>query len=138
MMTAALVILAFSSVALLQFFISYCRSIIAASTARPLSEQVWEVTGIRDRQLRGEEFIRLLQLTRLCPDSGTDHTAIRAVRAYFGMVSLVRTALRGVIPGIVSWTDAELSGCAHFAAVALDRRISHSRDLMAQHFSSIS
>jgi hypothetical protein len=137
MMIAAL-ILALSSVALLQFFISYCRSIIAASTARPLSEQVWEVTGIRDGKLRGEEFERLLQLTSLCPDSGTDQTAITAVRAYFRMVSFMQSALRGVTPGIVSWTEAELSGCAHFAAVALDRRISHSRNMMAQQFSRVS
>jgi hypothetical protein len=135
MMIAAL-ILAFSSVALLQFFISYCRSVIAASTARPLSEQVWEVTGIKGREIRGEEFERLVQLTSLCPDPGTDHTGITAVRAYFRMVSFVRTALRGAMPSIVAWTEAELSGCAHFAAVALDRRISHSRNLMAQQFSS--
>jgi hypothetical protein len=137
MITAAL-ILGFSLVAMLQFFVSYCRSIIAASTAQPLSEQVREVTGIRDGQLRGEEFLRLLQLTSLCPDSGVDHGAIRAVRAYFRMVSFARTALRGVIPGIVSWTEAELTGCAHFAAVALDRRISYSRNLMAQQYSRTS
>jgi hypothetical protein len=137
MMTAAL-ILGFSLVAMLQFFISYCRSIIAASTAKPLSEQVREVTGIRDGQMRGEEFLRLLQLTSLCPDSGADHSAITAVRAYFRMVSFVRTALRGVIPGIVSWTEAELTGCAHFAAIALDRRISYSRNLMAQQYSRTS
>jgi len=137
-MMAAALILGFSSVALLQFFVSYCRSIIAASTAQPLSEQVREVTGIRDRQIRGEEFLRLLQLTSLCPDSGADQTAITAVRAYFRIVSFARVALRGVIPGIVSWTEAELSGCAHFAAVALDRRISHSRNLMAQQYSRTS
>jgi hypothetical protein len=131
-------ILAFSSVACLQFFISYCRSVIAASSAQPLSEQVWEVTGIKSREIRGEEFDRLVQLTSLCPDSGIDHRGIAAVSAYFRMVRFVRTTLRGVIPGIVSWTDAELSGCARFAAVALDRRISHSRDLMARQFSSSS
>jgi hypothetical protein len=135
---AAALILGFSFVALLQFFISYCRSIIAASTAQPLSEQVREVTGIRDGQVRAEEFVRLLQLASLCPDSGADHGAIRVVRAYFRMISFLRTALRGVIPGILSWTDAELTGCAHFAAVALDRRISHSRNLMAQQYSSTS
>jgi hypothetical protein len=129
-------ILVFSSVACLQFFISYCRSVIAASRAFPLSEQVWEVTGIKGRELRGEEFERLVQLSSLCPDSGTDHSAIAAVGAYFRMVRFVDARLRGVIPGIVSWTQAELSGCAHFAAVALDRRISHSRDLMAQQFST--
>jgi hypothetical protein len=134
-MTAAL-ILALSSVALLQFFVSYCRSVIAASSASPLSEQVREVTGIQDREIRGEEFIRLLQLTNLCPDSGSDHWAIAAVHAYFRMLGFARVTLRRVIPGIVSWTEAELSGCARFAAVALDRRIAHSRDLMAQQFSS--
>lgn len=137
-MMATALILAFSCVALLQFFISYCRSVIAASTARPLSEQIWEVTGIQERQIRGEEFIRLLQLTSLCPDSGADHTSITAVRAYFRMVSFVRAALCSVIPGIVSWTESELCGCAHFAAVALDRRISHSRDLMARQYSGTS
>jgi hypothetical protein len=131
-------ILAFSSVACLQFFISYCRSVIAASSVQPLSEQVWEVTGIKGREIRGEEFDRLVQLTSLCPDSGTDYRAIGFIRAYFQMVRLMHKTLRGVIPGMVAWTDAELSGCAHFAAVALDRRISHSRDLMARQFSSSS
>lgn len=134
-MTAA-IILVFSALALLQFFVSYCRSVIAASSALPLSEQVWEVTGIRDRQIRGEEFVRLLQLTSLCPDSGSDHSAIAAVRTYFRMLNFARAITRGVVPGIVSWTENELSGCAHFAAVALDRRISYSRQLMAQQFSN--
>jgi hypothetical protein len=129
-------ILAFSSVACLQFFISYCRSVIAASSALPLSEQVFEVTGIKGREIRGEEFERLLQLTSLCPDSGTGHKGIAAVRAYFRMVRFVGMALRRAIPSVVAWTEAELSRCAHFAAVALDRRISHSRHMMAQHFSS--
>ncbi len=135
MMIAAL-ILVVSSVALLQFFISYCRSVIAASTACPLSDQVWEVTGIQNRELRGEEFIRLLQLMSLCPDSRSDNHSIEAVRVYFRMVHFARATLRGVIPSIVAWTDPELSGCARFAAVALDNRISHSRELMAQQLSS--
>jgi hypothetical protein len=134
MMIAAL-ILAFSSVALLQFFISYCRSVIAASSALPLSAQVFEVTGIKGGEIRGEEFERLLQLTSLCPDSGIGDKGITAVCTYFRMVRFVATALRRVIPSVLSWTEAELSGCAHFAAVALDRRISHSRDLMARQFS---
>jgi hypothetical protein len=133
-LTAAL-ILALSSVALLQFFISYCRSMIAASSAVCLSDQIWEVTGIESRQLRGEEFIRILQLMSLCPDSGGNSGAVSAVRTYFRMISFVRSTLRGVIPSIVSWTDAELSGCAHFAAVALDTRISRSRELMSQQYS---
>jgi hypothetical protein len=132
----ATIILALSLAALLQFFISYCRSVIAASTARPLSQQVREVAGIKDAKVPGDEFIRLLQLTSLCPASGLEHGAIPAIRAYFRMVSFVSKMLRGVIPGIVSWSESELSRCAHFAAVALDSRISHSRDLIAQQISS--
>lgn len=133
-LTAAL-ILALSSVALLQFFVSYCRSVIAASRAVPLSDHIWDVTGIQSRVLRGEEFVRILQLMSLCPDSGGNHRAIGAVRTYFRMVTFARATLRGVIPGIVSWADSELSGCARFAAVALDNRILRSRQLMAQQFS---
>jgi hypothetical protein len=130
-MTTALILI-FSLVAMLQFFLSYCRSVIAGSVACPLSEQVREVTGIKGHEIRGEEFIRLLQLASLCPASGTDHTPITAIRAYFRMVTFARTILRRAIPGVVSWTESELSKCAHFAAVALDRRISYSRDLMAK------
>jgi hypothetical protein len=136
MIATAVLILALSSVALLQFFISYCRSVIAASSAVPLSDHVWEVTGIQSRTLRGEEFIRLLQLMSLCPDSGNNHRAISAVRAYFRMVTFARATLHGAIPNIVSWADAELSGCARFAAVALDDSISRSRQLMAQQYSA--
>lgn len=131
-------ILAFSLVACLQFFVSYCRSVIAAYGALPLSEQVWEVTGIRSREIRGEEFDRLVELTSLCPNSGTNHSAVAAVQAYFRMIRFVDATLGRAIPSIVSWTQAELAGCAHFAAVALDRRISHSRDLMSQQFSNLS
>ena len=131
----AAIILIVCSLATLQFFISYCRSVIAASTARALSDQIWEITGIQDRELRGEEFNRLLQLMSLCPDASSDSGAISAVRAYFRMISFVRATLSGAVPSIVSWTDAELSGCAHFAAVALDARISRSRQLMSQQYS---
>ena len=135
-MTTAIV-LVFSCIALLQFFVSFCRSIIAASTAYPLSDQVREVAGLAGRDIRGEEFIRLLQLANLCPASSGDHGTIAAVRAYFRMLSVVQVVVRRVIPGgISSWTESELSKCAHFAAVALDQRITNSRDLMAQQFSS--
>jgi hypothetical protein len=30
------------------------------------------------------------------------------------------------------WTENEQRGCSHFVAVALDRRISYSRDLFSQ------
>lgn len=128
-------ILAFSSVALLQFFMSYCRSVIAASVAQPFSEQLREIIGIRDREISGEHFGRLVQLARLCPDAGNDSRPIAAVQGYFHLLRIGRASLR-MIPSAVAWTERELSGCAYFAAIALDHRITHSRVLMAQQVSN--
>ncbi|HLW99789.1 MAG TPA: hypothetical protein VKR82_14160 [Candidatus Acidoferrales bacterium] len=125
-----------SVVALLQFFISYCRSVIAATVTQPVSDQVREVTGIRDPEIDGAEFARLLQLARLCPETGKDRARIAAVRAYYRLLSVFRTISGRYVPGVVSWTERELSRCAHFAAIALDRRINYSRGLMAQQLSS--
>jgi len=63
----AAVILVCSLVFLLQFFISYCRSIIAASAKETLSVEVQEVTGIQ-RTAAPEDFTRVVQLLHLCPD----------------------------------------------------------------------
>lgn len=129
-------ILGFSSVALLQFFVSYCRSVIAASGARSLSEQVRDVAGIKGQEVSGEEFERLLQLARLCPDSGRNRRAVAAITAYFRLVTIVRSASHKLAPSLISWTERELSGCAYFAATALDQRITYSRGLMAEQFSN--
>jgi len=63
---------------LLQFFVSYCRSVIAAGKKSELSEQVREIAGISDDKLPESEFSRLVQLLRLCPGSGDDGGEIRA------------------------------------------------------------
>jgi hypothetical protein len=128
----ASLILVISLAALMQFFVSYCRSIIAASRKVELSEQVREVTGVEDRNIRGDEFGRLLQLVQLCPEPGGDRVELRAVRTYFGLLGLTRATLRSLVPRIASWVERERENCAYFAAVALDHRIAFNRDLMAR------
>lgn len=118
--------------ALLQFFVSYCRSVIAACGKLELSEQVREISGIENRRLRSDEFARLLQLLRLCPEPGNDQFNIGAVRSYYGLLSLLRAMVQRLAPALASWVEYERQGCAYFAAVALDRRIAYSRNLMAQ------
>lgn len=130
-MIAALICV-ISVAALLQFFVSYCRSLIAAYSKLELSEQVREVTGIESRTVAGDEFDRLLQFVRLCPARGDDGTKIRAVGAYYSLLNLIRTAFRSLGPGLASWAERERQHCSYFAAVALDRRIAYSRDLLAQ------
>lgn len=130
-MIAALIFV-ISVAALFQFFVSYCRSLIAATHKVPLSEHARDASGIGNREITGDEFARLVQLVRLCPETGQDVSELRAVRAYFGILNLVRGISRPVAPAVATWVDAERQGCAYFAAVALDRRIARSRELMAE------
>ena len=130
-MIAALIVV-ISLAALLQFFISYCRSLLAAYGKVELSEQVRDITGLEEPSVTGEEFKRVLQLVRLCPDSGEDGLEIRLVGTYYALLNLLRSMIGRLSPAIIGWADHERQSCSYFAAVALDRRIMYSRDLLAQ------
>jgi hypothetical protein len=132
-MMAALIFI-FSVAALMQFFVSYCRSLIAASSRRALSTDVQDVIGIR-RSASGEDFDRVMQFLYLCPDRREDRTGIKAIGAYFRLLGAVGAIMGKLIPSLRAWTESERSQCAYFAAVALDRRIAHNRDMFAEQMS---
>jgi hypothetical protein len=127
----ATLIFVLSAAALLQFFISYCRSLIAASIRQPLSAEVRDVTGIPNTAA-GEDFARVIQLLDLCPERPEDRGRLRAINAYFRLLNFMSSTLSRVIPALMSWTQMERAQCAYFAAVTLDRRIAFSRDMLAQ------
>ena len=62
-------IFAISILTLLQFFVSYSRSLIAESRGHELSEQAREICGVTARTAAGDQFRRLLGAD--CPVSGT-------------------------------------------------------------------
>jgi len=130
-MIAALICV-ISLAAFLQFFVSYCRSILASSRKIELSARVREVTGIASENVGADDFDRLLQLVRLCPERADDHAEIRAVGTYYGLLYVVGRLTRPVVPSVAAWVEQERKSCSYFAAVALDRRISYSRDLFSQ------
>ena len=125
------IILACSVVLLLQFFVSYCRSLIAVSSKQVLSAEVKDVTGIQ-RLASGDDFKRVMQLLQLGPERPEDRNGVQAIGAYFSLLNFVRSTLARVVPSMQSWTELERGHCAYFAAVALERRISFSRDMLAQ------
>ena len=129
------IILGCSVVFLLQFFVSYCRSLIAASIKHPLSAEVQDVTGIRSAAA-GEDFARVVQLLQLCPDRPEDRSGIQAIGAYFNLLGFIRATLARIIPSLRAWTEAERGQCTYFAAVTLERRIAFSRDMVAQQLES--
>ena len=127
----ASIILVCSVVILLQFFVSYCRSLIAASIKHPLSAEVQDVTGIKN-SATGEDFVRVVQLLQLCPDRPEDRNGIQAIGAYFGLLGFLRSSVARLVPSLLAWTETERGQCTYFAAVALERRIAFSRDMFAQ------
>jgi hypothetical protein len=129
------IILVVSLAALLQFFVSYCRSLIAASAKQPLSAEVQDVAGI-SRAASGEDFLRVVQLLQLCPVRSQDRGEIRAIDAYFRLLNFLRSTLGKIAPSLLSWTEVERAQCAYFAAIALERRIAFNRDLLAQQMST--
>jgi hypothetical protein len=129
-MIAALILVC-SLVFFMQFFLPYCRSIIAASSKHVLSPEVLDVTGIT-APASGEDFRRVVQLLQLCPDRREDRSDLRAVGLYFKLLNVVKSTAAAVAPSIQAWTEKERGRCTYFAAVTLDRRVAFSRDLLAQ------
>src|SRR5438270_11632065 len=127
----AAVILVCSLILMMQFFVSYCRSLIAASAKEQLPLEVQEVTGI-SRTASPEDFSRVVQLLQLCPDRPEDRGDLRAVGAYYKILGFVRSTFAVAAPSLKSWADRERAMCSYFAAVALGRRIAFSRNLLAQ------
>jgi hypothetical protein len=130
------IILACSIVLLLQFFVSYCRSLIAVSSKQVLSTEVKEVTGIQRTTASGDDFKRVMQLLQLCPERPEDRNGVQAIGAYFSLLGFLRSTLARIVPSMKAWAELERGHCAYFAAVALERRISFSRDMLAQQMDS--
>jgi hypothetical protein len=117
---------------LLQFLVSYCRSILAASGKIELSERVREVAGMGRRSVAAGDFARFLQLVHLCPDYEADETELRAIGVYFDLLRVLGHVSSVLSPRVARWAERERQSCSHFAAVALDRRISYNCGLFAQ------
>src|ERR1700690_1161681 len=104
---AAAFICVISVAVFLQFFVSYCRSILAVSKKVELSDRVREVSGIADLSVGADDFARLVQLVRLCPERGDDQTEIRAVGTYYGLLGMLNRVSRPVAPRVAAWLGEE-------------------------------
>jgi len=100
-----------------------------------LSPEVQDVTGIQ-RAPSGEDFNRVMQLLHLCPERPEDRKGIQAIDAYYRLLSFLSATIAGLVPSMKSWTELERGHCTYFAAIALERRISFSRDMLAQQMDS--
>lgn len=115
--------LTFSAGALVQFFLSYCRSILATYAKLEVSVRTREIAGIESERIPSGEFGRLLGLLRLARDRGDDRMELLTVRLYYSIVRVVGSLGTLFTSTAREWCENEKARCAYFAAVALDRRI---------------
>jgi len=100
-----------SFLTLLQFFVSYCHSLIAESRAYELSEQGREILASLAVSFGGDQFRRLLQLIAVCPEPGGDSGQVRAVSLYFWALGVGSRPVR-MDPARGSWMDSNPSAVA--------------------------
>ncbi len=106
-----------------QFFVAYCRALLAGCDAHVLSERARQIAGIHGEALDPGEFHRLLGIARMTGMPASDTVQIRAVKSYYRVLCLVEGLLPSRFPRALQWIHRELSRCAYFAAVVLDRRL---------------
>jgi len=131
------VICVISIVALAQFLALYCRSILATAGKVKLSERVQEVAGVTGRGISAGDFHRFLQLIYLCPENEAERTELRAMGIYYSLLNVLGKISNLVVPSVAAWAERERRSCSHFAAVVLDRRISHNQGLFAEQASGL-
>jgi hypothetical protein len=131
MLTAG-IIAAASLVALLPLFVSYCGTLLSSVRSESLSERVSTLIGSCDADLAAQDFDRVLELVRLCPEHEADCVGVRAVTIYYRALQAGGRLCGGLSPRVADWTERECGDCAHFAAVVLDRCISTSRSLFTR------
>jgi hypothetical protein len=131
-MLIAGIIAAASLVALLPLFVSYCGTALSSARSEPLSERVSTLIGSYEGDLAAQDFDRVLQLVRLCPEHEPDRAGVRAVTTYYRTLQAGGRLCGRFSPSFADWTERECEDCAHFAAVVLDRSISSSRSLFTQ------
>ncbi len=111
-----------------QFFLAYCRTLLTACDGLAISDHTKEVAGLHGKTLDPCEFHRLLGLAQMAgmPAAATPQT--RAVKSYYSVLSLAERYLPLRSPNVSQWIEHELSRCAYFAAVSLDRRLAPAAD----------
>jgi len=117
------IIFAVSIGTLLEFGATYCRSLLMVCSKVELSDALRELSGLDPHNLERSDFDYLLQLVRLAPNLDSDTGEMRAVTLYYRAACFAAKLMSPFSKRVSDWFEEEFSRCAHFAAVALDRRL---------------
>lgn len=137
-MLAAL-ILVVSFVALVQFAIWYWRGVMATVAAQPLSDRARNLLIPGGSPPSADDFDVACVFYELCPElelgaaSPSTRTGDRlgGVRAYYHLVSVLRTTSRALLPALSRWAAHEMETCSRYAAVVVGQRIERNAQAIA-------
>jgi hypothetical protein len=130
-MTAVL-ILAFSVLALLQFAISQWRMIWLTTANQPLSDSLRAATGIEAETIGPNDFGKLLGLCdELSPHLKQGTPWLGEVKGYYRVVERLEVVCRSIQPAISAWASAEMKTCSRYVAVLLDQNLALDLDRRA-------
>ena len=128
----AILIAAASLMALFPLFVSHCGTVLSSARKVDLSDRVSALAEMSGRSVSADDFDRILQLVRLCPDHTADEASVRSIAIYHRLIHGLGRNFGEFSPSLADWTDRERADCSHFAAVVLDRCISSSRSLLTE------
>ncbi len=122
----AAVLFIISAVALGQFGLYYWRAVLAGVAAQPLSERMREAVGIAGAVGAGD-FGTMMNLHDLTPGLREHNEGLRAVRVYYRTLKSISR-----IPQAAEWANREMTTCACYVAVLLDRRLTANLECAAE------
>lgn len=130
-MTAVL-ILAFSVMALVRFAISQWRMIWLTTANQPLSDSLRAATGIETDAIGPNDFGTLLELCdELSPRTAKSTPWLREVKGYYSVVAKLEKACKSFQPALSAWASKEMKTCSRYVAVVLDQNLSLDLDQRA-------
>ena len=124
----AVVIFAFSALALGQFGLYYWRATISGIASQAVSERIRVAAGITHATIGARDFHNILILNNLSPDLRGPNGNFRAIRLYYAIVEKMGAAL----PAISAWADAEMATCSRYVAVLMDQHLERNIACAAQ------
>jgi hypothetical protein len=127
----AAMLFAISIVALSQFAAYYWRAMVAGTAAQPISDRVLVAVGVQNGQLTGQNFPTLLSIHDLTPELNSRSNGLFLVRVYYRIIDAIDSLAGRTMPAIAAWSQRELTVCARYAAVQIDRRWQANLDLAA-------
>lgn len=127
----AAMLFAISIVALSQFAAYYWRAMLTGTAAQPISDRVLVAVGVQNGQLTGQNFPTLLSIHDLTPELNSASNGLFLVRVYYRIIDAIDSLAGRTMPAIAAWSQRELTVCARYAAVQIDRRWQANLDLAA-------